>query len=139
LIPTGEIAPVRGTVMDFTKAMPIGSRIDRVPGPPPVGYDHNYVLNHGGRVLAVSAMVREPSSGRVMDVLTTEPGIQFYSGNFLDGTIIGKAGVAYKKHFGFCLETQHFPDSVNHPGFPTTILEPGKTFKSTTVYRFSAK
>ena len=139
LIPTGDIATVRGTVMDFTRATPIGARIDQVPGPAPGGYDHNYVLNHGGGVLAVSATVREPKSGRVMDVLTTEPGVQFYTGNFLDGTITGKAGVAYKKHFGFCLETQHYPDSINHPAFPPAVLEPNRTFKSTTVYRFSAR
>jgi aldose 1-epimerase len=139
LIPTGEIASVRGTVMDFTRFTPIGARIAQVPGPAPGGYDHNYVLNHGGGVLALSATVREPSTGRVMDVLTTEPGVQFYTGNFLDGTITGKAGVAYKKHYGFCLETQHFPDSINRPNFPPVVLQPDKTFKSTTVYRFSAK
>ena len=139
LIPTGEIATVRGTVMDFTRAIPVGARIDRVPGAAPGGYDHNYVLNHGGGVLAVSASVKEPKTGRVMEVLTTEPGVQLYTGNFLDGTITGKAGVAYKKHFGFCLETQHYPDSINHPAFPPAVLEPGRTFKSATVYRFSAK
>ncbi len=139
LIPTGEIAMVRGTVMDFLRPTAIGARIDQVPGAAPSGYDHNYVLNHGGGVLAVSAMVREPKSGRVMEVLTTEPGVQLYTGNFLDGTITGKAGVAYRKHFGFCLETQHYPDSINHPAFPPAVLEPGRTFKSTTVYRFSAK
>ena len=139
LIPTGEIASVRGTVMDFTRFTPIGSRIAQVPGPAPVGYDHNYVLNHGGGVLAMSATVREPGSGRIMDVLTSEPGVQFYTGNFLDGSTTGKAGVAYKKHFGFCLETQHFPDSINHPNFPPILLQPDRTFKSTTVYRFSAK
>ena len=139
LIPTGEIATVRGTVMDFTRSTAIGARIAQVPGPAPGGYDHNYVLNHGGGVLAVSAIVREPTSGRVMEVLTTEPGVQLYTGNFLDGTITGKAGVIYKKNFGFCLETQHYPDSINRPSFPPAVLEPGKTFKSTTVYRFSAK
>jgi aldose 1-epimerase len=139
LIPTGEIASVRGTVMDFNRSTPIGTRIAQVPGPPPGGYDHNYVLTHGGGVLAMSATVRERSSGRMMDVLTSEPGVQLYTGNFLDGTLTGKAGVAYKQHFGFCLETQHFPDAVNHPNFPSVVLKPGKTFKSTTVYRFSAK
>jgi aldose 1-epimerase len=139
LIPTGEIATVRGTVMDFTRATPIGARIGQVPGPAPGGYDHNYALNHGGGVLAVSASVREPRSGRVMDVLTTEPGVQLYTGNFLDGTVTGKAAVTYKKHFGFCLETQHYPDSINHPAFPPAVLEPNRTFKSTTVYRFSAR
>jgi aldose 1-epimerase len=139
LIPTGEIASVRGTVMDFNRATAIGARITEVPGPGPGGYDHNYVLSHGGRVLAMSATVRDPKSGRVMDVLTTEPGVQFYTGNFLDGTLTGKAGVAYQKHFGFCLETQHFPDSINHSNFPPVVLQPGRTFKSTTVYRFSAR
>jgi aldose 1-epimerase len=139
LIPTGEIAAVRGTVMDFTRSTAIGARIAQVPGAAPGGYDHNYVLTHGGGVLAMSATVREPKSGRVMDVLTTEPGVQLYTGNFLDGTLIGKAGVAYKQHFGLCLETQHFPDSINHPNFPSVVLQPGKTYKSTTVYRFSAR
>jgi aldose 1-epimerase len=139
LIPTGEIASVRGTVMDFNRSTPIGARIAQVPGPAPGGYDHNYVLTHGGGVLAMSATVREPGSGRMMDVLTSEPGVQLYTGNFLDGTLAGKAGVAYKQHFGFCLETQHFPDAVNHPNFPSVVLQPDKTFKSTTVYRFSAR
>jgi len=139
LIPIGEVASVRGTVMDFNRSTPIGARIAQVPGPAPGGYDHNYVLTHGGGVLAMSATVREPGSGRMMDVLTSEPGVQLYTGNFLDGTLTGKAGVAYKQHFGFCLETQHFPDAVNHPNFPSVVLKPGKTFKSTTVYRFSAK
>ena len=138
LIPTGKIEPVAGTVMDFTTPHAIGERIARVPGAPPGGYDHNYVLTSGGGTLALAARVKEPKSGRVMEVLTTEPGIQFYTGNFLDGTLTGKAGVAYRKHAGFCLETQHFPDSVNHPNFPSTILEPGKTYKTSTVYRFSA-
>jgi aldose 1-epimerase len=139
LIPTGEIASVRGTVMDFNRATAIGARIKEVAGPAPGGYDHNYVLTHGGGVLAMSATVREPKSGRGMDVLTSEPGVQLYTGNFLDGTITGKAGVAYQKHFGFCLETQHFPDAINHPNFPPVVLQPGRTFKSTTVYRFSAR
>jgi len=139
LIPTGEIVSVRGTVMDFNRSTPIGARIAQVPGPAPGGYDHNYVLTHGGGVLAMSATVREPVSGRMMDVLTSEPGVQLYTGNFLDGALTGKAGVAYKQHFGFCLETQHFPDAVNHPNFPSVVLQPGKTFKSTTVYRFSAR
>jgi aldose 1-epimerase len=139
LIPTGEIASVRGTVMDFNRSTRIGARIAQVPGPAPGGYDHNYVLTHGGGVLAMSATVREPNSGRMMDVLTSEPGVQLYTGNFLDGTLTGKAGVAYKQHFGFCLETQHFPDAINHPNFPSVVLPPGKTFKSTTVYRFGVK
>lgn len=139
LIPTGEVASVRGTVMDFNRATAIGARIADVPGPAPGGYDHNYVLTHGGGVLAMSATVREPKSGRVMDVLTSEPGVQLYTGNFLDGSITGKSGVAYQKHFGFCLETQHFPDAVHHPNFPPVVLQPGRTFRSTTVYRFSAR
>ena len=125
--------------MDFTRSTAIGSRITQVPGPAPVGYDHNYVLNHGGGVLALSAIVRDAQSGRVMEVLTTEPGVQFYTGNFLDGTNTGKSGVAYQRHCGFCLETQHFPDSINHPAFPPAVLDPGRSFKSTTVYRFSAR
>ncbi len=139
LIPTGEIATVRGTVMDFNRATAIGARISEVPGPAPGGYDHNYALSHGGGVLAMSASVRDPKSGRLMEVLTSEPGVQLYTGNFLDGTIAGKAGVAYQKHAGFCLETQHYPDSINRPNFPPVVLPPGRTFKSTTVYRFSAR
>ena len=133
LIPTGQIAPVAGTPMDFTSPKPIGSRIDKVGA----GYDHNYVLGDSGK-LELAATVQEPKSGRVVEVLTTQPGIQFYTGNFLDGHIKGLGG-AYGKHGAFCLETQHFPDSPNHPNFPDTILRPGETYKQTTVYRFSAK
>jgi aldose 1-epimerase len=135
LIPTGALAPVKGTAMDFTAPMTIGSRIAKVEG----GYDHNYVLTREGTGLAPAARLSDPQSGRVMEIRTTEPGIQFYSGNFLDGTITGKDGIVYKKHFGLCLETQHFPDSPNHPNFPTTILKPGQTYKSLTVHKFSAK
>src|SRR5262249_36834535 len=103
------------------------------------GYDHNFVLRGGGKRLALAARVYEPTTGRVMEMLTTEPGVQFYTGNFLDGKTKGKGGVAYQKHAGFCLEAQHFPDSVNHPNFPSTILEPGKTYKQTTIYKFSTK
>jgi aldose 1-epimerase len=133
LIPTGELRPVAGTPMDFTTPAAIGSRIAQVEG----GYDHNYVLNSGGGRLAPAARVVEPGSGRVMEILTTEPGIQFYSGNFLDGTIAGKGGQAYGKHWGFCLETQHFPDSPNQPGFPSVILRPGSVYTSRTVHKFS--
>lgn len=147
LIPTGTLEPVKGTVFDFTSPTAIGARIDKVPIAPPVGYDHNYVLRKaegGGRgadagALTLAARVIEPKSGRTMDVRTMEPAVQFYSGNFLDGTIKNRRGVPYQKHAGFCLETQHFPDSVNHPAFPSTILEPGKTYRTTTVYAFSAK
>jgi len=147
LIPTGDLKPVKGTVFDFTTPVAIGARIGKVPGPAPVGYDHNYVLRNaegGGRgteagAMTLAARVIEPKSGRVMDVRTTEPGLQFYSGNFLDGTIKSRKGVPYQKHDAFCLETQHFPDSVNRPHFPSTVLEPGKTYRTTTVYAFSAK
>ncbi len=135
LIPTGVLAPVKGTAMDFTAPMEIGSRIAKVEG----GYDHNYVLNRTGAGLVFAARVSDPESGRVMEVRTTEPGIQFYTGNFLDGTITGKAGIVYRKHFGLCLETQHFPDSPNHLDFPSTILRPGHTLRSLTVYKFSTK
>lgn len=133
LIPTGELRAVAGTPMDFTAPAAIGSRIAQVEG----GYDHNYVLTSGGGALAPAARVFDPESGRVMEILTTEPGIQFYSGNFLDGTIAGKGGRVYGKHWGFCLETQHFPDSPNKPGFPSTILRPGAAYTSRTVHKFS--
>ncbi|MBU2651659.1 MAG: galactose mutarotase [Bacteroidetes bacterium] len=134
LIPTGNLPLVEGTPMDFRKPEPIGSRIDQVTG----GYDHNYVLNNEGEMRVV-ARVMEPESGRTLEVLTTEPGIQFYSGNFLDGSITGKQGKTYFKHYGFCLETQHFPDSPNQPGFPDAILEPGEDYKYTAIFRFSVQ
>jgi aldose 1-epimerase len=135
LIPTGEIKIVKDSPMDFTKPIPIGSRIDQVPG----GYDHNYVLNRTGQGLSLCARVYEPTSGRVLEIHTVEPGVQFYSGNFLDGTITGKAGKVYKKHYGFCLETQHFPDSPNKPEFPSVVLEPGQKYETVTVHRFYTK
>jgi aldose 1-epimerase len=135
LIPTGEILPVAGTPFDFTTPHAIGERIGRVEG----GYDHNFVLKSGGGTLALAARVEEPGSGRVLEIWTDQPGIQLYTGNFLDGTVIGKGGQAYRKHFGFCLETQRFPDSPNHPNFPSTILEPGRTYRTTTVHKFSTK
>jgi aldose 1-epimerase len=138
LIPTGEIKPVQGTPLDFTKPHAVGERLDQLKGDPR-GYDHNFVLNSGGKKLSLAARVREPKTGRVMEVLTTEPGVQFYTGNFLDGSVKGKGGVAYPKHAGLCLETQHFPDSVNHSSFPSTILRPGEEYRSTTIYKFSAK
>lgn len=133
LIPTGEIKQVKGTPMDFTKATAIGARIAQVEG----GYDHNYVLKGGGGSLGLAARVYEPKTGRVMEVYTTEPGIQFYSGNFLDGSNKGK-GAVYNKHNGFCLETQHFPDSPNKPDFPSVVLRPGEKYRHLTVHRFSA-
>ena len=138
LIPTGEIKPVKGTPLDFTAARPIGSRFSELKGDP-VGYDDNYVLNGGGKSLAFAARVSEPKTGRVMEVHTTQPGVQLYTGNFLDGSLKGKRGVVYARHTGFCLETQHYPDSVNHPDFPSVILRPGQTYRQATVFRFSAK
>ncbi len=138
LIPTGELAPVKGTVMDFTTLHPIRDRIGELTNKPS-GYDHNYCLNGGGGKLALAAQVYEPKSGREMDVLTTEPGIQFYTGNFLDGTLTGKYGITYQQHAALCLECDHYPDSINHPAFPNTVLRPGETYKQTTIYKFSTK
>jgi len=141
LIPTGELRPVKGTPMDFTTSTRVGSRIDDnyeqlVLGH---GYDHNWVINRKGPGLTLAARVYEPTSGRVLEVSTTQPGVQFYTGNFLDGTVIGKHGHVYKRRYGLCLETQHFPDSPNHSDFPSTILKPGQTFHEKTVFKFSAK
>jgi aldose 1-epimerase len=140
LIPTGELRNVGGTPMDFRTPVAIGARINQNDEQLRLGrgYDHNWVLNGPQGTLRLVATVSEPTTGRTMDVLTTEPGLQFYSGNFLDGTNVGKGGKVYKYRYGFCLETQHFPDSPNKPDFPSTVLRPGGTYKSTTVYRFSA-
>jgi len=138
LIPTGEIKAVKGTPLDFTTPTPIGARIEQMKGNPS-GYDHNFVLRGGGKSLALAVRAYEPKTGRVMEMYTTEPGVQFYTGNFLDGSQKGVGGVVYQKHHGFCLEAQHFPDSVNHPNFPSIILRPGETYRQTTVYKFSAK
>ena len=135
LIPTGELRSVKGTPMDFTTPQTIGSRIAEVEG----GYDHNYVLNGGGGTLQLAASVHDPASGRLMEIFTTEPGIQFYSGNFLDGSITGKEGKTYNKHYGFCLETQHFPDSPNKPKFPPIVLNPGEVYTHHTVHKFSVR
>ena len=142
LIPTGELAPVAGTPFDFTSAKMIGDDIaaDDVQIERGGGYDHNFVLDREGVAdgeLVEAAMVLHPSSGRVMSVRTTEPGIQFYSGNFLNGSIIGKGGAVYEHRYGFCLETQHYPDSPNKADFPSTILRPGEEYRSRTVYQFS--
>lgn len=142
LITTGEIISVEGTPMDFRSSTKIGDSIDsdykqlKYAG----GYDHNWVLNNSddGKI-NFAASVYEPTSGRFMEILTTEPGIQFYSGNFLDGSIVGKNGKTYEFQNGFCLETQHYPDSPNKPQFPTVTLKPGETYKSTTIYKFSTK
>ncbi len=133
LIPTGEIKPVKGTPFDFTSPKKIGLEIDSVPG----GYDHNFVLNKKDSSLQLVAAVSDSISGRMLEVYTTEPGIQFYTGNFLDGTIKTSDGKSINKHAALCLETQHFPDSPNQPSFPTTILQPGETYHTTTVYKIS--
>ena len=136
LIPTGELAPVKGTGLDFTAPRRIGERIGDYMDFAK-GYDHNFVLNSAAGALSRCARVEEPKSGRVMEVLTTEPGVQLYTGNHLDGKRKGPGGVTYGQHTGFCLETQHYPDSPNKPAFPTAVLRPGQEFKSTTVYRFA--
>jgi aldose 1-epimerase len=140
LIPTGELAPVEGTPFDFTTPTAIGARIEEAAGGEdgPGGYDHNWVLDSEDGSLTLVGSLHDPASGRVMEILTTEPGIQFYSGNFLDGSLSARGG-AYPKHGALCLETQHFPDSINQPDFPPVVLRPGETFSSTTVYRFSAR
>lgn len=143
LIPTGRLAPLAGTPLDFTQAAAIGRRIDDPHEQLKfgLGYDHNYVINRGDVAggLVLAAKVKEPSTGRVMEVLTDQPGIQFYSGNFLDGRLTGKSHRAYGRRSGLCLETQHFPDSPNQPAFPSTVLRPGEEFRSTTIYRFRAE
>lgn len=139
LIPTGEVRGVDGSALDFRRPVRIGARIEsgepqlRIAG----GYDHNFVIDRTGSGLEPAAVVRDPTSGRTLEVLTTEPGIQFYTGNFLDGSQVGKGGYAYQRRSGFCLETQHFPDSPNQASFPDTILRPGRRFSSTTVFRFT--
>ena len=139
LIPTGELRPVAGTPFDFRKPAAIGARIDaadeqiRFGG----GYDHNWVLRGSSGTLRLAARVVEKKSGRQLEVLTTEPGVQFYTGNFLDGKTVGKSGKPYVKRGAFCLETQHYPDSPNQPAFPSAVLRPGQTYRHTTVYRLS--
>jgi aldose 1-epimerase len=140
-IPTGELRDVRGTPFDFTRLIAIGAHIndDHEQLKFGQGYDHNFVLNGTAGTLRQAAKVYEPSSGRVMEVWTTEPGLQLYSGNFLDGSMVGKDGKAYGRRYGFCLESQHFPDSPNQPGFPTTILKKGARYSTTTIYKFSTQ
>ena len=141
LIPTGELRPVQGTPFDFRASTPIGARIDAKDEQVSYGkgYDHNWVLDGHAGTLRQVVRVSEPTSGRVLEVSTTEPGVQFYTGNFLDGTITGKGGAVYRHRFGLCLETQHFPDSPNQPSFPSTVIKPGQPYTSTTVYKFSAQ
>ncbi len=142
LIPTGELRDVAGTPFDFRKPTPIGARIDsddeqiKLGG----GYDHNFVLRRkAGEAISLAARVVEPKTGRVMEVWTTQPGVQFYTGNFLDGSLHGKGGISYTKRSAFCLETQHFPDSPNKPKFPSTELKPGEHYHTTTIYKFSTE
>jgi aldose 1-epimerase len=137
LIPTGEIKSVKGTPLDFTTPMAIGLRINQIQKIG--GYDHNYILNSPGAKPGFAARVKDPSSGRVMEVLTTQPGVQFYSAIHLSSNLVGPSGKPYMKYGAFCLETQHYPDSPNHPEFPKTVLRPGEKYDQTTVLRFSAE
>jgi aldose 1-epimerase len=138
LIPTGELKPVKGTPFDLTKSVKIGAHINEVPGKP-VGYDHNFVLNVSDSTMHQAALVYDPTSGRQLEVTTTQPAIQFYTGNFLDGTLKMDNGKPINQHTALCLETQHYPDSPNQPAFPSTILRPGQTFHSTTIYKVSVR
>lgn len=140
-IPTGELRPVKGTPFDFTRPTAIGARIEQDEEQLKLGkgYDHNFVINGRPGVLRLAARVSEPTTGRVMEAWTTEPGMQLYTGNYLDGSDTGKGGKPYRYRYGFCLETQHFPDSPNRPEFPSTVLHKGARFRSTTVYKFSAR
>ena len=141
LIPTGELHSVKGTPFDFTQPTAIGARIDsddeqlRLGG----GYDHCFVLNRQDDSLTLAARVHEPTTGRVLEVYTDQPGVQLYTGNFLDGSNVGKGGMTYGHRSGFCLETQHFPDSPNKAHFPSTVLRPGQTYSSHTIYKFSVR
>jgi aldose 1-epimerase len=141
LIPTGELRPVQGTPFDFRKSTPIGARINqddeqlKLAG----GYDQNWVINKAADKLGLVARVHEPTTGRVLEVLSTEPGMQFYTGNHLNGKLTGKGGWVYKARSGFCMEPQHFPDSPNHPEFPSVVLKPGQEYHNTIIYRFSVK
>ena len=138
LVPTGEIASVTGTAFDYTHPHRIGDRIDQVPGVAN-GYDNNLILAATGDTLSLAAHVEEPRSGRVLEIWTTEPAVQFFTGNRFDGSFVGVGGVVYQQHAGFALEPQHYPDAVNHPAFPSVVLRPGNTFRSSTVYRFTTK
>ena len=142
LIPTGELRPVAGTPFDFMTPSAIGARIGQTQDEQIVlgqGYDHNWVLNKRGSELSLAAKVHEPMTGRTMEVWTTEPATQFYTGNFLDGTLVGKGGWTYQKRNGFCFEPQHYPDSPNHPAFPSTELKPDETYRNTIIYKFGAE
>ncbi len=141
LIPTGELRPVSGTPFDFRQPKPIGERIGEQNEQLKlaIGYDHNFVLNGIAGKPSLAARVVEPMNGRVLEVLTTQPGLQFYTGNHLDGSVKGKGGVTYGFRYGFCVETQHFPDSPNQPSFPSTELRPGEEYRQTTIFRFAAE
>lgn len=134
LIPTGEIKPVAGTPMDFRKGKAIGADLDAAGG-----YDHNFVLNNYDGSMKPAVRLSESTTGRVLEILTTQPGMQFYSGNFLDGSFVGRNGVAYVKYAGLCLEPQHFPDAPNHPDFPSTVLRRGEKYQQSTIYRFAVE
>jgi aldose 1-epimerase len=136
LVPTGKLEPVKGTPFDFTKPTALGERFKELKGKP-VGYDLNYVLRAAGKLSELAARASDPKSGRVLEMLTTEPGVQLYTGNFLNGSVKGKDSVMYEPYAGFCLEAQHFPDAVHHENFPSIILRPGETYRQTTIYRFS--
>ena len=141
-IPTGTMNPVAGTVFDFTKAMPIGARINDTTDTQlryGKGYDHCWVFADSSKTLKLGATLFEPTSGRLMTMYTTEPAVQVYTANHLNGSLQGKEGVPYQRRWGVCLETQHFPDSPNHPNFPTTTLRPGQTYRSSTLYQFSVR
>ena len=136
LVPTGQLASVVGTPLDFTHAHRIGERIEEMRAVAN-GYDHNFVLDRRADSLSLAARVDEPRSGRVLEIWTTEPGVQFFTGNRFDGSFPGVGGVKYERHAGFALEPQHFPDAINHPEFPSVVLRPGETFRSSTIYRFT--
>jgi aldose 1-epimerase len=141
MIPTGDVKPVAGTPFDFSKLTPIGARINDPDEQLVIGkgYDHNFILKTSNTLSTPAVEVYEPTAGRVMEVFTDQPGVQLYTGNFLDGSITGKGGKVYNQRYGFCLETQHYPDSPNHPNFPTVVLKPGQQFASTTIFKFSAR
>jgi aldose 1-epimerase len=136
LVPTGEISPVAGTPLDYTRPRRIGDRIEEM-RKASNGYDHNLVLDRNGPGLSLAARLEDERSGRVLEIWTTEPGLQFFTGNRFDGSFPGVGGVKYRQHAGLALEPQHFPDAINHPEFPSVVLRPAETFRSTTVYRFT--
>jgi aldose 1-epimerase len=141
LIPTGELKPVEGTPFDFRASTAIGARIGQDDEQLKFGggYDHNWVVNKPTGQLGLMGRVYEPTTGRVLEVFSTEPGLQFYTGNFLDGKLTGKGGWAYQFRNGFCMEAQHYPDSPNQPNFPSVVLKPGKEYRNTIIFKFSVQ